>query len=70
MEEKIPKISLSDAEFITLLTRIKNYDQEATLEVIEAFDGEIKRLAKYMRLNQEEAVQTLITELIAILQSE
>lgn len=70
MEEKVPEISLSDTEFLILLQRVKHHDQEATLEIIEAFDGEIKCLAKYMRLNQEDAVQTLITELIAILQSE
>lgn len=69
MEEKSFAIPLSDTQFLSLLSRAKKHDPEATLKIIQAFDSEIQRLAKYMRTDQEEAVQILIAELIAILQS-
>ncbi|WP_172195732.1 hypothetical protein [Saccharibacillus qingshengii] len=70
MEEKIPKVPLSDAEFLILREQVRLRQPEAIIKVIEVFDEDIKQLSKYMRMSYEEARHTLIVELLTIFQTE
>lgn len=66
METQIVGASAEDAEFVTLLERSRAGDSNALLRIIEMLEPDMKNLSRGMRMEQNDAMQTLRTELIEL----
>ncbi|KQO10778.1 hypothetical protein ASF12_10320 [Paenibacillus sp. Leaf72] len=56
---------MSDDEFLRLLDLVRQNDEQATLALIRFFEPEMKRISRFIRMPQEDAVQSMTAELLA-----
>ncbi|WP_338553631.1 hypothetical protein [Paenibacillus sp. KS-LC4] len=67
MEAENAKAAMSDDEFLRLLHLVQQNDEQATLALIHFFEPEMKRISRFIRMPQEDAMQSMIVELLALL---
>ncbi|MGG4145215.1 hypothetical protein ABEW34_19060 [Paenibacillus algorifonticola] len=65
MEAKDAKAAMSDDEFLRLLDLVRQNDELAALALIRFFEPEMKRISLFIRMPQEDAVQSMTAELLA-----
>ncbi|SFF41897.1 hypothetical protein SAMN04487969_13652 [Paenibacillus algorifonticola] len=65
MEAKNVEAAMSDDEFLRLLDLVQQNDEQATLALIRFFEPEMKRISRFIRMPQEDAVQSMTAELLA-----
>lgn len=66
MENKDSSIPISEIEFLNLLSLAKQDDSEAILKLLEFFREDILALSKYIHIDREDAIQSMILELIEL----
>jgi len=66
MENKDSPIPMSETEFLNLLSLAKQNDSEAILKLLEFFKEDILTLSQYIRTDREDAIQSMILELIEL----
>lgn len=64
MEKKIPRLPPSEYEFLNLLQLAQNGDNEAVTQLIVLFEDDISHLVKYVKLQKEDAYQSILVELV------
>lgn len=64
MEEESSQQTISDSDFLDLLSKTKQGDSEALLTLIRYFEKDISHLSRFIRLPKEDAIQSIITEII------
>ncbi|WP_341280102.1 hypothetical protein [Paenibacillus sp. FSL H8-0537] len=65
MEAKDAEAAMSDAEFLRLLELVQQNDEQAALALIRFFEPEMIRISRFIRMPQEDAVQSMTAELLA-----
>jgi len=70
MEKKDLPISMSEIEFLNLLSLAKQNDSEAILRLLEFFKEDILALSRYIHTDREDAIQSMILELIELSRSQ
>lgn len=66
MEKKDAPIPISETEFQNLLSLAKQNDSEAILKLLVFFREDILALSRYIHTDREDAVQSMILELIEL----
>ncbi|AEG60150.1 hypothetical protein V6C32_06195 [Desulforamulus ruminis] len=66
MERENSPISMSETEFLHLLSLAKENDSESILKLLEFFKKDILTLSKYINTTQEDAIQSMILGLIEL----
>lgn len=66
MEKKDPPIPMSETEFLNLLSLAKQNDSEAILKLLAFFREDILALSQYIPTDREDAIQSMILELIGL----
>ncbi|CAM4212513.1 helix-turn-helix domain-containing protein [Paenibacillus macerans] len=64
MEKKNLEVPMSEDEFLNLLQLARNHDQTAMYKLIEYYKNDIYKLSMYMKMPQEDAVQSIVVEMI------
>ena len=57
-------------EFTETVRKAQNGDKESMDEILNLFNNEIEYLSKYIMMPKEDAIQSLKTELISIIQEQ
>lgn len=70
MEKESVTSTISESEFLDLLSNAKKGDKEAMLELIHFFEEEIFHIARFIRLPKEDAQQSIITQMIELFLNE
>ncbi len=66
MERENSPISMSETEFLHLLSLAKENDSESIFKLLEFFKKDILTLSKYINTTQEDAIQSMILGLIEL----
>ncbi len=66
MENKDSPIPISETEFLNLLLLAKQNDSESILRLLEFFKEDILILSQYINIPREDAIQSIILELIEL----
>lgn len=70
MEAEDDQRAIPDDEFLTLLHKARQNDEEATLKLIDLFKGDILKVSKYIHKSEEDAVSDIIVELLAMIKEQ
>ncbi|WP_028544698.1 helix-turn-helix domain-containing protein [Paenibacillus taiwanensis] len=66
MEEKKSPVSISDDDFSRLIQLAQQNNHDAIIQLINFFKDDIIHLSRYIKMPQEDAVQSMIVELIEL----
>jgi hypothetical protein len=69
MEAENAPRDVPDDEFLKLLQLAKQNDEEAILQLIDLFKGDILRISKYIHTSEEDAVSDIILELLEMIKN-
>ncbi|GAF08784.1 helix-turn-helix domain-containing protein [Paenibacillus pini] len=61
---------MSDQEFAKLIQLAKNGDNDALCEIINIFEEDIFHVSRFIRMSKEDAVQSIVVNLIEELRRE
>jgi hypothetical protein len=67
MEAQNAPRDVPDDEFLRLLQLAKQNDEEAILQLIDLFKGDILRVSKYIYTSEEDAVSDIILEFLEMI---
>ncbi|MCM3175727.1 MULTISPECIES: hypothetical protein [unclassified Paenibacillus] len=70
MEEENVESVISESKFIELLAATRNKDPQATVELLQLFNSDIRRLSQFIYLPPEDAASEIIIEFLEFLHSE
>ncbi|GIP20107.1 MULTISPECIES: hypothetical protein [Paenibacillus] len=70
MEKENDPAIIPDHVFLRLLQQSRNHDEEATLKLLELFEGDIDHLSKYIYMPREDAASQIIVEFLEFLKQE
>ncbi|WP_217556844.1 helix-turn-helix domain-containing protein [Paenibacillus sp. GbtcB18] len=66
MEKENAPLPISDEEFLHLVRLSKDGDPEAMLRLLQVFEDDILKISRYIRMSREDAVQSIVTDFIAL----
>ncbi|GKS14607.1 hypothetical protein YDYSY3_56070 [Paenibacillus chitinolyticus] len=66
MEKENALLPISDEEFLHLVRLSKDGDPEAMLRLLQVFEDDILKISRYIRMSREDAVQSIVTDFIAL----
>ncbi|MFS0838472.1 helix-turn-helix domain-containing protein [Paenibacillus sp. 1P03SA] len=66
MEKENAPLPISDEEFLQLVRLSKDGDPEAMLRLLQVFEDDILKISRYIRMSREDAVQSIVTDFIAL----
>ncbi|BFH66791.1 hypothetical protein J27TS7_39760 [Paenibacillus dendritiformis] len=67
METKVSQTSISKLEFMELIKKARESDQNAMMEIIKLYESEMIYLSRYIKMPKEDALQAMILGLIELI---
>lgn len=67
METKYVETAISNDKLEKLITLAKNGDKPAMTEIINLYHEEIQNSSKYIKMNKEDAFQSIVADFIELL---
>ncbi|WCF09219.1 helix-turn-helix domain-containing protein [Paenibacillus thiaminolyticus] len=67
METKVSQTSISKLEFMELIKKARESDQNAMMEIIKLYENEMIYLSRYIKMPKEDALQAMILGLIELI---
>ncbi|BFH18391.1 hypothetical protein M5X00_00665 [Paenibacillus alvei] len=67
MEEKMSQVSLSEDEFVGLLSLARQNNKEAIMKLFYYFEKDIIYLSKFIKMPNEDAIQSIKLELLQLI---
>ncbi|MBY9081144.1 hypothetical protein KIH86_23630 [Paenibacillus sp. HN-1] len=69
MEKENDSDIISDREFLRLIEATKQKNPDAILQLVNLFKEDIQKVSRYIHLPTEDAVSTITTEFLELIQS-
>lgn len=69
MEKKGDVEVISDDELLKLIIEVQNNDKHAMQRIIQLFEKDMIELSRYIRMPQEDALQSMKTELMDLIKN-
>lgn len=70
MEKENSLETISDSEFLALLSLAKQHDSDAILKLLHYFEEEMIKLSQFIRIPKEDAIQSMKLEMIDLFVSD